>query len=220
MALFLATSAFQTEDLDAVLDAVPAFFRTNSWPTEQIPDIGTPTVDDVRIYAPENGWTVVVWPPSFSEEPAARAMSGSLGVLASTVRVHDGDYWRHVLLRDGEVLDRFASMPDYFTDDPAEVARLRTKFGGDPAVVAAAVGCTTAQLAPYMVHVDFDPDGTPVQHGKAFPEDTSEVDSPWVFASFWRQFGPHYPQDPATDKARIRLAPHWLEGLPYPDGEL
>ena len=41
-----------------------------------------------------------------------------LRVLASIVRIHDGDYWSHALLRGGVILDRFASMPDYFTDDP------------------------------------------------------------------------------------------------------
>ncbi|MFI5934780.1 hypothetical protein [Actinoplanes sp. NPDC051494] len=220
MGLFLATSAFRTEDLDAVLDAVPIFFRTNSWPTEQITGNGAATADDIRVFAPENGWTVVLWPPSFIEEAAARFMSRGLGVLASSVRVHDGDYWRHVLLRDGDVLDRFASMPEYFTDDPGEVARLRARFAGHPAVVAAAVGCTTAQLAPYLVHADLDHDGEFVDHGKAFPEDRSGVDNPWVFASFWAQFGPHYPDDPEADKARIRLAPGWMEGLPYRDGDL
>lgn len=35
-------------------------------------------------------------------------------------------------MRDGRTLDRFASMPGYFTDDAQEVARLTDKYAGRP----------------------------------------------------------------------------------------
>jgi hypothetical protein len=119
-------------------------------------------------------------------------------VAASTVSIHDGDYWRHVLLHDGAVVDRFASMPGYFTDDPAETERLRVRYRGDAEVIAGTVGCRAEQVAPYLVHVDLgdDDQGFEVvepELGRAFPDDQFERDDPGVFIDFWRRFGPLLP---------------------------
>jgi hypothetical protein len=55
--------------------------------------------------------------------PAIQAGGGQgADCLASDVDVYDGDFRSHTLLSDGEVLDRFCSIPDCFLDDPAEIA--------------------------------------------------------------------------------------------------
>ncbi|ANZ36158.1 hypothetical protein BBK82_08855 [Lentzea guizhouensis] len=99
------------------------------------------------IFPPANGWTVVVWPTYFTEVAAAEHMSRHLGVLASTARIYVGDYWARSLLHDGVVLDRFASMPTYFTDDADEVARLSSEYADRPEVIAAATGVPVDRIA-------------------------------------------------------------------------
>jgi hypothetical protein len=124
-------------------------------------------------------------------------------------------------------LDRFATMPDYFTDDPTEVARLTAKYAGRPAVVAEAVGLPVEQIAPYLVHVitedGEDEDGyyvTEPEMGKAFPDDEFDLDDAWVFVDFWRRLGIGYASDVRAYAARLRLAPGWSGKLPAGDAEL
>ncbi|GII59551.1 hypothetical protein Pth03_79400 [Planotetraspora thailandica] len=227
MGEFVTVSAFRTQDAEAVRDGAVGFFSVHSWPAEPFHSAGSVTEDDVLIYPPVNGWTVVMWSGYFTELAAVEYISRQLGILTSTVRIHDSDYWSHALLRDGVVLDRFATMPDYFTDDPDEIARLRAKYAGQPAVVAEAIGRPVEQVAPYLVHVNLedgeDEDGYYVDEpelGKAFPDDEFELDSPWVFADFWKRLGPRYPEDPSAYLARIRLASGWSNKLPAGDAEL
>ncbi|MEV6713372.1 hypothetical protein AB0M48_15170 [Lentzea sp. NPDC051208] len=221
MGEFVAASAFKTEDTAAVLAAAGGFAEAHSWPAVPVADADPATADEVRIFPATNGWTVVLWPSYFTEVAAAEHMSRALSVLASTARIYDGDYWTHSLLRDGVTLDRFASMPDYFTDDADEVARLSAEYAGRPEVIADATGSPVEQVAPYLLRVgeDSDDDVEPASV-KAFPEDEFELDSPWVFVDFWRRFGPHYPEDLSTCAARLRLAPGWLDKLPTGDPEL
>ena len=226
MGEFVAVSAFRTEDASGVLAATGRFFSAYEWPTEPADDVDPMTEDDVVVFPAVNGWTTVSWPTYFSDLPAVEFVSRDLGTVASTVRVHDGDYWTHSLFRNGDVLDRFATTPDYFTDDPAEIARLTVKYAGQPAVVAEAVGRPAEQIAPYFARVDLadteDEEGYHVEEpelGKAFPDDEHELADPWVFVDFWRRLGPRYP-DLSEHVGRLRLAPGWLGKLPAGDAEL
>lgn len=227
MGEFVAVSAFRTEDADSVLAAAGRFFMANAWLAKPGQNTEPVTDNDVLGFPPVNGWTVVNWPSYFTELAAAEFISRDLAVLCSTVRIHDGDYWSHSLLRNGVTLDRFATMPDYFTDDPTEIARLTAKYAGQPAVIAEAVGCPVDDVAPYLVPVDLedgeDEEGYYVvepEMGRAFPDDEFELDSPWVFVDFWRRFGPRYPDDLSTYLWRLGLAEGWLDKLPGGDAEL
>ncbi|MEJ3747627.1 hypothetical protein WEI85_30595 [Actinomycetes bacterium KLBMP 9797] len=216
MGEFVTVSAFRTDDAGAVRDAAVEFFSAHAWSVRPVEGAEPVTDDDVLVHPATHGWTVVVWPGYFTELAAVADMSGRLGLLASTVRIHDGDYWSHTLMRDGVTLDRFATMPDYFTDDADEIARLRATYAGRPAVVASAIGCSQDLVAPYLIHIGLDE-----ELGKAFPDDEFELDSPWVFVDFWRRLGIRYPDgEPPADGPRLRLAPGWLGKLPTGDAEL
>jgi hypothetical protein len=218
MGEFITVSAVETKDEAAVLAAVGQFFESCSWPAKPAGNTEPVTEDDVLLFPPLNGWIVILWPGYFTELAAVEFISRELGVLASTVRIHDGDYWSHSLLHNGVTLDRFASMPDYFTDDPTEVARLKAAYAGQPAVVAEAVGCQTAQIAAYFVPVETE--GDQDEMGKAFDDDEFELDEPWVFTDFWRRIGPVYPEDLLAFTGRLRLASGWLGKVPAGDAEL
>jgi len=217
---FLAVSAFRSDHLDRVLDTVRQFFEKYGTHADRI-EGDDAEGDDVLVFRSVNGWVVVAWPQYFSDVPAAEFISGALGVLASTVRIHDGDYWSHTLFRDGQVLDRFASMPDYFTDDPAEASRLAREWAGDPSIVSEAVGRPVDDVAPYLVHIVLDDDGyATAGGGKAVADDSFDREVPWVFTDFWRRLGIDYPNDLTDFTGRLRLAPGWDGRLPAGDAEL
>lgn len=165
--------------------------------------------DDVSAFGSVNGWTVVLWPEYFNihDVAAVADMSGRLGVLASTVHTYDGDYWAHRLFRSGVELDRFASVPGYFAEDPNELLALEQRWAGNAMVVAEAVGCPVGQVAPYLVHVPAGADG---RAGKAFADDEFPIDDMWVFVDFWRRLGITRRRDSPIRRPAARRSP----GLP------
>lgn len=210
MGEFIDVSAFRTEDIGAVLATARKFFEAHDLAAQSVPASNAVGNDDVLLYPPANGWTTILWPQYFTEHAVVEFVSRELGVLASTAQIYDGDYWTHSLLRDGVILDRFATLPDYFTSDPAEVERLAATYKGDPDVIAQAVGCAAEQVSPYLVHVDLDES----ESGKAFEDDEFELSNPWVFVDFWRRIGPLYPEDVSAYSARLRLGTDWQTKLP------
>jgi hypothetical protein len=83
MGLFLAVSAFRTEQAGQVLTAVEGFFALHGLPAQRV-EVDQADADDrgrneVLIYAATNGWTVVLWPSFFFDLPAAEFICRSLG---------------------------------------------------------------------------------------------------------------------------------------------
>jgi hypothetical protein len=213
MGLFLAASAFRDRDVDQVTAALEQFLADHGWSTDGDPR----SEDEVRLFAPVGGWTVVLWPPYFNghDSIAARELSATLGTVASTVHIYDSDYWVHRLFRAGEELDRSASTPAYWAESEEEAIRLRAAWTGNAAVVADTVGRPAAGLEPYQTPLE-DGDEPP---GKAFDDDENELDDPWVFVDFWRRLGITYPADPTAWARQLWLKSGWLGQLPA-DGEL
>lgn len=200
---FMAVSAFRTQDADGVLAAAERFFIGRGCSVERIGP-AAPENEALQVFRPVDGWTVVLWPNWFSATALAQAISADLHCLASDIDVYDGDLWNHRLVRDGKILDQFCSVPDYFTDDPAEIER----FAGRPDLVAAEVGRPIEQISPYFVRlVEDEDDMSPV--GKAFPDDQSEIADPDVLFDFWRRLGVHYPHDLLAGIGGLRLAGEW-----------
>ncbi len=217
---FLASSAVRDRPVKKVASQIQSCVSKHGVACK--PVTSGPVVDatDVRIFAPTNSWTVVLWPEYFNihDIEVCKELSAALRTTISTVHVYDGDYWTHVLLRDGEALDHFASMPNYFDEEDGEdgdeaephgAARAR-KWAGDASVVAKALSLPSPDaITPYFVSVDEDTDDE-----KAFPEDEFELSDFWVFTDFWRKTGVAYPPDVAAYGARLRLGKNFAQKLP------
>ena len=219
MGEFINGVAVREADAARVAEALVAYARAHGVDTATV---GDPEWGDVTMSATANGWTVLGWPDDAfgRERSAARALSASLGTVASTVSIYDGDYWTHVLFDRGKEVDRFASMPDYFAEDEDEAEQLKREYAGNPAAVAAAIGLDVAQVAPYLAirpdEDDFE-DAYPVSgRGRAFPDDESDLDDAWVFVDFWRRIGIPYQGGGVGAAYGVDMGPDatWPERLP------
>jgi hypothetical protein len=214
MGLFLALTALPVEDVDAIADAIVRYAGKHNVSTSMITAEEARQVIAAAVYAPRNGWSVVIWPTRFTGLPAvSRWLSQELDVPASAVSVYDGDLWMHVAFRRGEDADQFASVPDYFTADRREGAKLSRQWSGNPVALAELFAVSVDVVTPYLAH--------PFSGGlvgllnllaprrKAFPDDEFELTDVWVFVDLWRRFGIAYPEV-GTDPVRcIRLPdPH------------
>lgn len=206
MGEFLAASAFRTQNADALCAAIAQFFSEHGYPAQRV-EPGDPrdgSGNDAAVYEPAGAWCVVTWPTYMQDGPAVEAITTMLGTTASSIRVHDGDYWVHRLVENGRTLDRFASMPDYFAADPhsPETARLAAEWAGHPGVLATALGAAESDIAPYLLQApaldDEDEDADHFEEpggswGKAFADDEHDRANVWVFVDFWRRIGITYP---------------------------
>jgi hypothetical protein len=208
---FLAVSAFRDASRDDLVDAVSAYVSKHGVAFDLVKD-GSRRDVDAHLFPSANGWTVILWPPffNFHDAPLCAAVSRELGVLVSTVNVDDGDFWTHILFDRGDVVDRFVSVPSYFggSDDGPET------WVGDAVRVSATLGTLPAQIAPYLVEVDPEKGGL----GKAFDDDTFDLDDYWVFTDMWRRMGITYP-DVGSYERVLRFGEDFSRGLPTKLGD-
>jgi hypothetical protein len=211
---FLAVTAVRDLSAQAVAQAIAEYARRHGLDASVLN--GNPGVDSQRagVFAPVNGWTTVLWPPYFNihDIGAASALSDATQTLVSTMHVYDDEYWVHVLVRAGVVLDRFASRPTYFDPAREDAERLRARFAGDADVTADAVGDEADRLRPYFRHLTDDAAG-----GRAFPDDEFDLDDTWVIADVWRRMGITYPEPVSAVAITVDLGPGWRSSLPTAD---
>ena len=207
MGLFLAASAFKDVTAEQLADAIVAFAGEHDVKAAVLPGGPADEATQAAVFGPDRGWTVVLWPSQFTlyDVDACQRLTQALGTVASTAHIYDEDYWTHVVLSSGGLVDRFVSRPDYFEDVSAEVL---DAYAGDPAAVAAAVGCDADNVAPYLRLLPEDEEDT-----YAHDDDEASLDDPWVFADLWRAMGITYPADVTSGVALVDLGDDW-DGLP------
>ena len=93
---------------------------------------------DGSVFAPLNGWTVILWPEYFNVHDfvTCQHLSQQLKTVVCTAHVYDDDYWAHALFDSGEWVDRFCSVPDYFAENDSDAQRLTHEYKGNPSVFA------------------------------------------------------------------------------------
>jgi hypothetical protein len=213
---FMAMTAFRTPDADAVLAATRDFLISRGCGAEAV-DPGNLSLDTLEVFPSIGGWVVVAWPYRCSAYGVAPAVSARAGCVASDVSIHDGDCWSHTLLRDGETSDQFCSMPEYFSDDPDEIAEEIRRYAGDPQAVAEAAGRPVEDVAPYFVRTIIDEEGETVSPtGKAFPDDEFDLDDVDVLYDFWARLGVTYPDEGHTGIGCLRLTGDWRDVMSTP----
>lgn len=200
--------------MEKVAAAVFRYAEKHGAPAEFVePDSGDgrSTVD---LWAPRNGWIVTIWPTHFTGLNAvAQWLSGELTTLVSTIDVYDGDFWNHVLWRDGAEADRFSSWPDHFEADRHEAKRLKQEWAGRPDVLAESFGVPENHITPYLIPpYSSGVFGWWMRRRKPFPDDTTELADIWIFIDFWRRLGIHYPDAPPARS--IRFTGRGSDGLP------
>jgi hypothetical protein len=190
-------------------------------------DVSDPDFADILLYTAPGGWAVILWPQDArgAGTRAAQDLSRRLQAVASVISVFDGDFWSHVLFGRGDERDRFASMPDYFEEDPNRIEELRHRWAGHPAAVAATLNVPEDQVAPYLVHESGDAEAEVDETGAyilpadyrppmAFDDDESPIGGSWVFVDFWRRVGITYPTSQSDPVLGLELSSGWESRFP------
>ena len=73
--------------------------------------------DDLLIYPSHDNWVVIKWPREyFSHDETSKEISKKFETIVSAINVYDGDFWEHHFCKNGTLLDKFHSAPNYFEE--------------------------------------------------------------------------------------------------------
>lgn len=133
--------------------------------------------------------TSILYPDGFVEwDEASAFLSKDLAVPVFSFHVHDGDLWMYILYVNGEIVDQFNPIPDYW-DESIPVEEIET-WKGDATIVAKYIpGLNPKNIERYLTRWDLESE----ENNKAYPGD--EFTRDWQLIDFMKKTGLSYPAD-------------------------
>ncbi len=213
MGYFLAVTGFRTNVLEDVTTAIADYVAFYSVRVEFVQAESKPDYRrDAQVYAPVDGWIVVLWPEYFNlhDFPLVRSVAAARNWLVSTVHVYDGEYWEHLCCAGSKELHAFCSRPHFWENDSLDAFQQIMSYAFEPTRLATVLGIPERIIQPYLVDTDTlsDPEV------KAHTGDEFALGDFWVFVDFWRHLGISYPNPPNGLAAVMRLSTGFDKKLP------
>jgi hypothetical protein len=189
MGEFLAISGVSKASRRDVLQSLEEFALAHRGTL--VPEPGGRPFDHLILAGEDFGPITVMYPGNFfGWDKASKHLSKSLGVPVVSLHIHDGDLWMYVLYRDGEGIDQYNPIPDYWSDSLSPEERF--SWAGDASVVADNwEGVDVSSIDRYLVTWDLDDD----EPGKAYEEDEYPIGDCWQILDFMGKLGLSYPVD-------------------------
>ena len=122
--------------------------------------------DNCCVIAEANGNTTIFNPYAYLEwDKSSEFISEDLSAPVFSFHIHDGDLWMYVLFVNGEQVDRFNPLPDYW-DDNTSKEEMESWKGSAQTVSKYISNIKPADIEKYLVRWDLD-----AENEKAYPED-------------------------------------------------
>ncbi|HOD82055.1 MAG: hypothetical protein BWX88_00775 [Planctomycetes bacterium ADurb.Bin126] len=191
MGLFLSMSGVVGGTEDSVIDALRTYAECNGGSLEdkQL----TTEEDGCLVISKGIGGVTVLYPGDFFDwETVSQFLSERLAKAVFSFHIHDGDLWMYSLYEDGEVVDQFNPVPDYWQELEGEE---RDSWRGNPTAVAQRVpGLAPEEISRYLVRWDDEALKSPLRK-KAYPTDKFAYGEDWQLVDFMGKLGLDYPVD-------------------------
>ena len=124
-------------------------------------------------------------------EDTSKQLSELLKKPVFELHIHDGDLWMYTLYANGQEVDRFNPIPDYW-EELSEADR--KSWSGDAAVVSRYwPNVSQEQISNYLVRWNVDDEDE--IGAKAYPEDEFGRGEDWQIMDFMAKVGLVYPDD-------------------------
>jgi hypothetical protein len=139
------------------------------------------------------GGVTVLYPHDFlAWDDVSQHLSRELGKPVFSFHIHDGDLWMYVFFDEGESVDRFNPLPEYWGElDEGE----QESWKGNAAEVAKRIpGLVPDRIARYLV-LWSDDVLEAAEPGKAYPADRFRYGEDWQLTDFMEKLGLDFPVD-------------------------
>jgi hypothetical protein len=136
-----------------------------------------------------NGNTTIRYPHGYLEwDKSSEFLSRELEAPVFSFHIHDGDFWMYILFFEGEIVDQYLPVPDYW-DEHISLEEIRS-WQGDAATVARYIpGLDPSAIEKYLTRWDLEEDGQ-----KAY-EDDVYVNEDWQLIDFMKKTGLPCPME-------------------------
>jgi hypothetical protein len=154
------------------------------------------------------GNTTIFNPYAFLQwDESSEFLSRDLNAPVFSFHIHDGDLWMYSLYVNGELVDQFNPIPDYWTEDISDQERL--SWRGNAEIVAKyLITVEQADIEKYLVNWDLDAE----ESIKAY--DTDEyVQEDWQLLDFMKKSKLPYPLDD-NGNPKAQTYKLWTKQLP------
>ncbi len=142
-----------------------------------------------------NANTTVFYPSGYLEwDKSSAFISKELNAPVFSFHIHDGDLWMYVLYFNGEIVDQFNPIPDYWDDEISD--KEIESWKGSAEIIKKYIPKVDAEsIRKYLVRWDLNNEGE-----KAYDNDQF-TNEDWQFIDFMNKIGLPYPIDDAGNAA-------------------
>lgn len=144
-------------------------------------------LNECAYQAAERGLTVQLNDHCAGYEEIPQTLSQALDTTALLCYIYDDDFWGYFLYQNGQELDVFQAMPDYF-EEPSPQKRAR--LAGNSAVLSQAFGVDASRVEQYL-QTWTEEIVESEEEQRAYPEDEACIGDCWQMTDFMAALG--YP---------------------------
>jgi hypothetical protein len=204
MGMFLSLSAVVGKTQEQVTESLKKFLERRSGGLE-IASIDYQHPNFSVIQQSGNN-TTFVYPRGFIEwDDASAHLSEDLQTIVFSCHIHDDNLWMYVLYDNGEVVDRFNPVPDYW-DDSISADEINEWKGNAEVIAKYIPGLKPEDIERYMRRWD----RKQVNEEKAYPDDYGCFGDCWQLFDFMNKLGLPFPLD-EYDKPQGEVFQLWTK---------
>lgn len=195
MGLFMWMAGVVGGREDSVVDALRGYAMENDMLLDVV---GAASADEATLTISTGaGGVTILFPdelPTGSSdwEGVSQYLSEKLRSPVFWFHIHDGDLWMYLLFDNGEVVDQFNPVPEYWEE--LESDELASWQGNAKGVALRVPGLVPEQIARYLVQWGDDVVDSP-ERKKAYPTDAFFYGDDWQVVDFMKTLGLDYPVD-------------------------
>ena len=146
--------------------------------------------DNCCIIEEANSNTTIFYPYGYLEwDASSEFISKELNAAVFSFHIHDGDLWMYILYHNGQVVDQFNPIPDYWGEDLGE-DEIESWKGNASAIAKYVPYINIKDIENYLVRWDLEEE----EDTKAYPTDESGKEE-WQLVDFMTKLKLPYPID-------------------------
>lgn len=201
MGSFLMMSGVAQASISQVEDALGNYAEQHSGMLASVEGESIDEGELLLMAESQQGNVTVLYPDHFTGwDDASGYLSVALGKPVFSLHVHDGDLWTYTLFVNGEAVDNFNPLPNYWEELEETAVE---SWPGDAAIVSRYwPEVSEEQIANYLVN--WETLGDEEDGAKAYPDDEHGAGEDWQIVDFMAKLGLIYPDEDDRTQAASR----------------
>lgn len=189
MGLFLAITSVIGKTQNEVVNSLANYASSVKGGLQPADNIDSETPNACFVEEQNNN-TSIYYPNGYLEwDESAKFISKEINTTVFSFHIHDGDLWMYILYKNGEIIDQFNPIPDYWDENLSE-EEIEGWKGNALAIAKAIPSIQPADIGNYLVRWNLEEEET----AKAYSSDEFTRED-WQLIDFMRKLNLPIPLD-------------------------